>query len=203
MAWANSSALTAADSSLEAEFVCTTADICPMPSVTWAMDSDSSRTASAITPMSSLERLTSSMVSRNAADTSSTIPLPRLAADTQLSISLVVAAAASSDWAASRRTSSATTAKPFPASPALAASTAAFRASILVWNAMFCMVVIIWPICSDELLTSCMAETICSIFRSLSATCSPVSWARSWAPAAVSTLFWALLEMPSSVAYSS
>ncbi|KOQ39653.1 hypothetical protein ABW39_25215, partial [Achromobacter xylosoxidans] len=37
---------------------------------------------------------------------------------------------------ASERTSPATTAKPLPCSPARAASTAAFSASMLVWNAI-------------------------------------------------------------------
>ena len=41
------------------------------------------------------------------------------------------------------RTSSATTAKPFPAFPALAASTAALNASIFVWNAISSIVLII------------------------------------------------------------
>ena len=52
------------------------------------------------------------------------------------SIRDVVFLAASPLLFARFRTSSATTAKPFPASPARAASTAAFKASIFVWNAM-------------------------------------------------------------------
>ena len=47
------------------------------------------------------------------------------------------------------RTSSATTAKPRPCSPARAASMAAFSASRLVWSAMSSMVATIAPICSD------------------------------------------------------
>ena len=43
-------------------------------------------------------------------------------------------------------TSSATTANPFPAVPARAASTAAFKAKILVWEAISYIVLIIFPI---------------------------------------------------------
>ena len=44
--------------------------------------------------------------------------------------------AASAERCARLRTSSATTANPMPASPARAASTAAFSARMLVWNAI-------------------------------------------------------------------
>ncbi len=46
-------------------------------------------------------------------------------------------------------TSSATTAKPFPCSPALAASTAALSARILVWNAISSITLIIFDILFD------------------------------------------------------
>ena len=52
------------------------------------------------------------------------------------SIRAEVSLAASADLLARLRTSSATTAKPLPAFPARAASTAAFSASILVWKAI-------------------------------------------------------------------
>ena len=51
------------------------------------------------------------------------------------------------DCSASERTSPATTAKPLPCSPARAASTEAFSASMLDWAAMSETVVMISPIC--------------------------------------------------------
>ncbi len=48
----------------------------------------------------------------------------------------LISSAATLLRSANLRTSAATTAKPFPCSPARAASTAAFKAKILVWNAM-------------------------------------------------------------------
>jgi hypothetical protein len=51
--------------------------------------------------------------------------------------------AASAERIARFRTSSATTAKPLPASPARAASTAAFKARRLVWNAISSMTLMI------------------------------------------------------------
>jgi hypothetical protein len=54
---------------------------------------------------------------------------------TEASISCLISLAAALRWAR-LRTSVATTAKPRPCSPARAASTAAFRARMLVWKAM-------------------------------------------------------------------
>ncbi len=55
----------------------------------------------------------------------------------------LVLRAASAERCARFRTSSATTAKPLPASPARAASTAAFKANRLVWKAISSMVLMI------------------------------------------------------------
>ncbi len=121
----------------------------------------------------------------------------------ELSISSLVALAASSDLEARLRTSSATTAKPFPAEPARAASTAAFSARIFVWNAISSMVVIILEISSEEL-------DICFMAAFSSSTCSTL--VPSWAPArptnrpassAAAEVFWALAEMSLIVAASS
>ena len=79
---------------------------------------------------------------------------------------------ASADLAARFLTSSATTANPLPAAPALAASTAAFKDSILVWNAISSMVLMILPISPEVLLISSMAESISCIRLPLSSACS-------------------------------
>ena len=62
------------------------------------------------------------------------------------------------------RTSSATTANPFPAAPARAASTAALRERIFVWNAISSMVLMILLISFEQLLMSDMASIMCCIF---------------------------------------
>ncbi len=68
-------------------------------------------------------------------------------------------------------TSSATTANPFPAEPALAASTAALRASIFVWKAISSIVLIIFPISLEDSLICDIASTIsfiCALLVSIS-----------------------------------
>ena len=58
------------------------------------------------------------------------------------------------------RTSSATTANPIPASPALAASTAAFKARIFVWNAISSITLMILEIFWLAVFNSSMAATV-------------------------------------------
>ena len=147
-----------------------------------------------------LDCMTSSRVFFRDSETWPTMRLPCSVAWTELSMRSLVALAASSDRVARERTSSATTAKPFPALPARAASTAAFRARMLVWKAMSSMVAMIRPICSEDLVMSLMAETICSICWPLMVTCSPVRRALSRAAAADWTFCSAPLERSSRVA---
>ena len=78
------------------------------------------------------------------------------------SISAAVSLAAWAQRCARLRTSSATTANPMPASPARAASTAAFSARMLVWNAISSITLMILAILSLEALISPMATTISS-----------------------------------------
>ena len=71
--------------------------------------------------------------------------------------------AASLERSASDLTSSATTAKPRPASPARAASTAALRASRFVWKAISLMSLMICEVPSAEALIFAIAPVICTM----------------------------------------
>ena len=77
---------------------------------------------------------------------------PSSAFFTAPSIICAVTRAASALRIARLRTSSATTAKPLPASPARAASTAAFSARRFVWKAISSMVFTIFAVSSDDAL---------------------------------------------------
>ena len=84
------------------------------------------------------------VISSNARAVSAAIFVPAPTFTIESSISSAVSAAADADFAARFLTSSATTANPYPASPALAASTAAFKAKIFVWNAISSITLIIF-----------------------------------------------------------
>ena len=73
-------------------------------------------------------------------------------------MSPVMSLAASDERCARVRTSAATTAKPLPASPARAASTAALRASRLVWKAISS----ITPVMSEIFWLACSMRAIAS-----------------------------------------
>ena len=110
--------------------ICSTADAC-------------SSDAAYIFPTSSLEVADISETLPISSTVSATTALP-LATDSIVSVMITaVLFVASSDFVARFLTSSATTAKPLPASPALAASTAALSARILVWNAISSIALII------------------------------------------------------------
>ena len=119
------------------------------------------------------------------------------------SIKLLVFCAAFADFCARLPTSSATTAKPFPASPALAASIAAFKDKILVWKAMSSIVLIILLISLDFSVISRMASDISSIFLLLSSTASPASMLKRFASMDCSAVPFIFTEISFMVAPSS
>ena len=140
-------------------------DIFAINSFTFSLLFSTIESASAVSPVIRAPFSTASMVS---------------------SISTPVLCAAFADFWASSPTSSATTAKPFPAEPALAASIAAFRERILVWKAMSSIVLIILLISLDLCVISVIAPCISCIFSLLRNTASRVSPCRLLACSAIS-----------------
>ena len=87
--------------------------------------------------------------------------LPSSTFSTESLIRFLISPAAAAARCAKLRTSVATTAKPRPCSPALAASTAAFNARILVWNAMLSITEIISTILREDSLMPSIVLTTC------------------------------------------
>ncbi|CSA91870.1 Uncharacterised protein [Vibrio cholerae] len=93
----------------------------------------------------------------------STNSFPLLILLTESEMSALISFAALAERCASERTSEATTENPRPCSPALAASTAALSARILVWKAIPSITPIISAIfCADSLIEA-IVTTTCSI----------------------------------------
>ena len=103
------------------------------------------------------------------------ISFPLAALEIVSSIRARLCTAASALCAASAPTSPATTANPFPASPALAASIDAFSASRFVWSAISSIVWITVDIFLDASVISVMDDRSSSIFSLLSATSCLIS----------------------------
>ncbi len=95
-----------------------------------------SRPAADISQMMPLTRCTLATTSSMVLPAWVTSRLPAPTFCTQSSIKVLISLAAPAERCASARTSDVTTAKPRPCSPARVASTAAFRARMLVWKAM-------------------------------------------------------------------
>ena len=117
--------------------------------------------------------------------------VPFSTAFTEPSMRAEVLLEASADLLARLRSSSATTAKPLPAAPARAASTAALRARMLVWKAISSMVLMILAISLDFSLISPMAAVISCIWVLLWSIFWPTSsaiWLACWALSALALI---------------
>ena len=117
---------------------------------------------------------------------------------TESPIRSLISFAALAERCASERTSDATTAKPRPCSPARAASTAAFSARMLVWNAMPSMTPMMSTILRDEAsIEPIVSTTLPTMSPPLAATpeAASASWLAWWALSA----FWRTVEVSSSI----
>ncbi|MOA11757.1 hypothetical protein D3C78_1317130 [compost metagenome] len=119
--------------------------------------------AALISPMMSLTPRMAVTTSLMVLPAWSTSRVPCSTRSTLLVMSCLISLAASALRCARARTSPATTAKPRPCSPARAASTAAFKARILVWNAMpsmtLMMSAILWLLSSMLFMVSTTLAT--------------------------------------------
>ncbi len=146
--------------------------------LTWSMPEVCSLAVAAISETMSVTLPTPWTISPSFWATCLAVTSPSVASLTDWRMSSSVLVAASLARRASERTSSATTAKPRPASPARAASTAAFRARRLVWKAMSLMSRMIWEVPSAEALILPMAACICSMEAAPSVAAVRADWAR-------------------------
>ncbi len=112
--------------------------------------------------MMSVTRCTLATMSAMVLPAWSTSSEPSATLPTESSIKCLISFAAPAERCANVRTSEATTAKPRPCSPARAASTAAFKAKILVWKAMPSMTEMISAIFFDDTSMPDMVVTTCA-----------------------------------------
>lgn len=173
VAWADNSSLVAEVSSAVAELDCTTSEIwlipCSACSIAVACSCEIWLNSCEVSAMDLIPSTTDSIES--AARWAALLPSSTSASE--LSINCLVSTADCVLCSASLRIWSATTAKPLPASPALAASIDAFRDNRLVWLAISSISEMIFPIfCDVSLIRGCHHSfhfytalvSFCSIF---------------------------------------
>ncbi len=172
--------------STSAEFCCVEASILATAPFTCSIAVLGSCEAAEISPTMSATFFTELTISASVAPDCFTSELPSSTLLVESLISALISLAAVAERCARLRTSDATTAKPRPCSPARAASTAAFKASKLVWNAIESITPMMSAILALALLISSIAVTACC-------TTAPPRSATSRAPIA-SWLAWRALS---------
>ena len=161
-AWPESSEAADDDSSADEAFCWVTLSISEMAAWTWSTPVVCWVPTAAISRTRSEALATEAAISPRVSATRREVTSPSLVCWTDSRMSASVLLDASLARSARERTSSATTAKPRPASPARAASTAALRASRLVWKAISLMSLMICEVPSEEARILAMAPFICS-----------------------------------------
>ena len=147
------------DSSTIAAFCCVTLSSSPTAELISTSVVACSCAETAIPPTRSAISATLPTIPSSAAPVLPTSATPCSTWRVEAEIRVLICLAASAERPASARTSLATTAKPRPASPERAASTAAFKASRLVWKAISSMTVTIWLISRADFSMSLIART--------------------------------------------
>ena len=137
-----------------------------MPCIISSTDCDCSAVAPVIESTAPVTSCAMTMTSRKRLAVCAAICVPFSTAAIESCTRVAVLLTDSPLLLASARTSSATTAKPFPAAPARAASTAALRARIFVWKEISSIVLVIFPMPAELSEIRAIACTICCI-------CSP------------------------------
>ncbi len=161
-----------------------------MASPIWATPERCSALALLISPTRAVTRRMDCTTSCMVAPALSTSSEPCATRSTLAEIRPLISRAASALRPARARTSLATTAKPRPCSPARAASTAAFRARMLVWKAMLSITPMMSAIFWLEVLMSRMVSTTCPTTappRSATALASRARVLACWALSALCT----------------
>jgi hypothetical protein len=187
-AWLCSCTAEAAICSTSAAFCCVMLSICDTASLTCEMPISCSCAPVLISLITwvTLRTVSSAPSMVFWASSVSLLPASTVSVDSLMSC-LISRAADEVRWD-SARTSEATTAKPRPCSPARAASTAAFRARMLVWKAMPSMTPMISLMRRDDSLITCMVRVtsfMASLPRCVTALALLARSAACWADAAL------------------
>ena len=195
--------LAAAHSSDVAELLCTTSLICSIPSLICCISTVWFASVSAISDTSPVIILEFCAIISSCCAVSSANETPFPTAFTDVLIKAADSFTACALWSASWFTWLATTANPFPASPALAASIDAFNARRFVCDAISLMVSIIFSICMDASLISSIDFTISRILALFSKISSPSATTFVLILLAACEFCWTCSETFSTVAVSS
>ena len=154
--------------------------------------------AAVISPMMSVTRRTAPTMSSMVLPATSTWRAPSFTCRTEPLIRSPISLAADDERCARLRTSAATTLKPRPCSPARAASTAAFSARMLVWNAIPSMTPMISATRAEDWVMPSIVSTTLRTTRPPSVATSD-AFAASWLACRAFSAFWRTVDVNCSI----